>query len=127
MKRIIFPGLHLILLFSIASELGAQALRKKPYVVLGVTRRLEVSPDDNPQTAIDTANPNLVEQKDLYFPSAAAVDTSVSPPILYVADTGNHRVLGWKNASPSRTARLPTSSSARRISSPLSRKDQAAG
>jgi uncharacterized protein (TIGR03437 family) len=99
MKRIIFPGLHLILLFSIASELGAQALRKKPYVVLGVTRRLEVSPDDNPQTAIDTANPNLVEQKDLYFPSAAAVDTSVSPPILYVADTGNHRVLGWKNAS----------------------------
>jgi hypothetical protein len=26
-----------------------------------------------------------------------AFDTSVSPPILYVADTGNNRVLAWRN------------------------------
>lgn len=43
--------------------------------------------------------PNLVEGRELWFPESLAVDTSVTPPILYVADTLNNRVLGWKNAS----------------------------
>jgi uncharacterized protein (TIGR03437 family) len=43
--------------------------------------------------------PNLVEGKEFDQPESLALDTSVTPPILYVADTGNNRVLAWKNAS----------------------------
>ena len=43
-------------------------------------------------------NPNLVEGRELFTPAGLALDTSVSPPILYVADTGNNRVLAWKDA-----------------------------
>lgn len=51
------------------------------------------------QQGILTATaPNLVEGREFSGPQAVAVDTSVSPPILYVADTGNNRVLAWKNA-----------------------------
>lgn len=32
-------------------------------------------------------------------PQGLALDTSVTPPHLYVADTGNNRILGWRNAS----------------------------
>lgn len=49
-----------------------------------------------PLTAIA---PNLVEGRELNNPQAIALDTSVTPPILYVADFGNNRVLAWKNAS----------------------------
>ena len=42
---------------------------------------------------------NLVEGRELNSPQAVAVDTSVSPPILYVADTVNNRILAWKNAT----------------------------
>jgi uncharacterized protein (TIGR03437 family) len=41
---------------------------------------------------------NLVEGREFRFPQAIALDTSASPPILYVADSGNNRVLAWKNA-----------------------------
>ncbi len=52
------------------------------------------------QQGILTATaPNLVEGREFSNPQAVAVDTSVSPSILYVADTGNNRVLVWKNAS----------------------------
>ncbi|MCS7026876.1 MAG: hypothetical protein NZV14_18925 [Bryobacteraceae bacterium] len=50
------------------------------------------------QVQIFSTSPNLVEGRELYFPAAVAVDTSTSPPILYVADRGNNRVLGWRNA-----------------------------
>jgi uncharacterized protein (TIGR03437 family) len=43
--------------------------------------------------------PNLAEGRELYNPQSVALDTSVSPNILYVADTGNNRVLAWKNAA----------------------------
>jgi uncharacterized protein (TIGR03437 family) len=42
--------------------------------------------------------PNLVEGREFFSPEGIALDTSVSPPILYVSDSGNNRVLGWKNA-----------------------------
>ena len=45
-----------------------------------------------------SAAPNLVEGKELNGPSGVALDTSVSPPILYVADAFNNRVMVWKNA-----------------------------
>ncbi len=41
---------------------------------------------------------NLVEGREFNFPLGIALDTSVSPPILYIADFGNNRVLAWKNA-----------------------------
>ena len=44
------------------------------------------------------SNPNLVEGRELYSPYGIAFDTSASPPIIYVADAGNNRVLAWKNA-----------------------------
>ncbi len=43
--------------------------------------------------------PNLVEGREFNSPQALALDTSTSPPILYVADTSNNRVLAWKNAT----------------------------
>ncbi len=42
--------------------------------------------------------PNLVEGRELDGPQAVAVDASANPPILYVADSGNNRVLAWRNA-----------------------------
>jgi uncharacterized protein (TIGR03437 family) len=42
-----------------------------------------------------TLNPNLVEGRELYSPGGIAMDTGATPPILYVADTANNRVLGW--------------------------------
>lgn len=48
---------------------------------------------------LSTGNPNLVEGRELFSPQGIAVDTSASPPILYVSDTGNNRVMVWKNAA----------------------------
>ena len=52
------------------------------------------TPLPNPESSF----PNLVEGRELFSPWAVALDTSASPPILYVSDAGNNRVLGWKNA-----------------------------
>lgn len=49
--------------------------------------------------AVTADGPNLVEGRELFQPQALAVDNSVSPPILYVADYLNNRVLAWKNAA----------------------------
>lgn len=46
-----------------------------------------------------TFAPNLVEGRELSGPQTVAVDTSANPPILYVADTGNNRVLAWRDAN----------------------------
>src|SRR5581483_12104915 len=43
--------------------------------------------------------PNLVEGRELWAPQALAVDNSAKPPILYVSDYLNNRVLAWKNAA----------------------------
>jgi uncharacterized protein (TIGR03437 family) len=42
---------------------------------------------------------NLVEGREFNGPIALALDTSVSPPALYVSDLFNNRVLGFKNAA----------------------------
>jgi uncharacterized protein (TIGR03437 family) len=49
--------------------------------------------------APNTAAPNLVIGQELFSPSGIAFDNSVSPPRVYVVDTGNNRVLGWANAN----------------------------
>lgn len=46
-------------------------------------------------TTVLTTRPNLVEGRELNAPYGAAVDTANG--ILWVADTGNNRVLGWYN------------------------------
>ncbi len=46
-----------------------------------------------------TSNPNLVEGRELWRPNGIALDPSTSPPMVYVADTLNNRVLAWKNAT----------------------------
>ena len=50
------------------------------------------------QGVLTASAPNLVEGREFNGPQGIALDTSVSPPILYVADVGNNRVLAWKNA-----------------------------
>ncbi len=49
------------------------------------------------RTAANFNAPNLVEGKELYFPTGVALDNTASPPILYIADTNNNRVLGYRN------------------------------
>jgi len=51
------------------------------------------------QGILTAVAPNLAEGRELNNPQAVALDLSASPPILYVADTGNNRVLAWRNAS----------------------------
>jgi uncharacterized protein (TIGR03437 family) len=46
-----------------------------------------------------TGNPNWVDGRELFEPEGIALDTSVTPPIVYVADTVNNRVMAWKNAT----------------------------
>jgi uncharacterized protein (TIGR03437 family) len=48
---------------------------------------------------IESNAPNLVEGRELFSPSGIAFDASVTPPHVYVVDTGNNRVLGWSNAN----------------------------
>jgi uncharacterized protein (TIGR03437 family) len=43
--------------------------------------------------------PNLIEGREFNYPSGIAFDYSVSPPAVYVADTLNNRVLGWRNSA----------------------------
>ncbi len=49
-----------------------------------------------------SAAPNLVEGRELSSPSAVAIDVRANPPILYVSDMGNNRVLAWRDASTAR-------------------------
>jgi len=51
------------------------------------------------QGVLTAIAPNLVEGREFNNPQAVAIDTSVTPHILYVADFGNNRVLAWKSAS----------------------------
>src|SRR4051812_13357265 len=46
---------------------------------------------------LQTSAPNLLEGRELSGPIAIAFDTSSTPPIVYVADSGNHRIMAWRN------------------------------
>jgi uncharacterized protein (TIGR03437 family) len=54
-------------------------------------------PQPNP-FSVSTFNPNLVEGREFFNPAGIALDTSVTPPRLYIADTRNNRVLAWKDS-----------------------------
>lgn len=49
------------------------------------------------QTPVTSVNPNYPEGRELLAPQSVAADLSTNPPTLYVADTGNNRVLAWKD------------------------------
>ncbi|HUQ94486.1 MAG TPA: hypothetical protein VM120_22580 [Bryobacteraceae bacterium] len=72
-----------------ASALCAQVtLNQTPTRVIG---QLSIRPT--------SPTPNLAEGKDLNSPNGVAVDNSSGPAGLYVADSNNNRVLGWRNAA----------------------------
>jgi uncharacterized protein (TIGR03437 family) len=48
---------------------------------------------------VTQASPNLVEGREVSAPGQIAFDNSASPPIMYVADIGNNRVLAYKNVT----------------------------
>ena len=51
------------------------------------------------QVSLSQFSANLVEGREFNTPYGVAVDTTMNPPALYVADTGNNRVLGFRNAA----------------------------
>src|SRR2546423_11568931 len=79
------------LMFSVAG-LVAQSItiNESPSREFG---QLKLLPNNN----IGTFAPNLVEGRELNQPYGIAFDTSVTPPIMYVVDTGNNRILAWQN------------------------------
>ena len=77
-----------VLAATFASVAAAQiVLDPSPARVLGhpVTSPVE-------QLLVTTVNPNFGNPGGLYSPQGIALDTTSSPPILYVADTANNRI-----------------------------------
>ncbi|MGE5193313.1 MAG: NHL repeat-containing protein, partial [Deltaproteobacteria bacterium] len=87
MKRAILTSFCLFALCLSSVALAQVTLNPIPARVLG-----------HPRLALTTGNPNLVEGKEFFGPQGIAIDKSANPPILYVADTSNNRVLAWRNA-----------------------------
>lgn len=69
-------------------------------VVLNTTPSRQIG---HPRLVVSTVAPNFVEGRETNVPQGIAIDSSVSPPILYVADTGNNRVLAWRNSLDSQS------------------------
>ena len=51
------------------------------------------------QTNLTQFAPNLIEGREFNSPQGIALDTTLTPPALYVSDTFNNRVLGFRNAA----------------------------
>ncbi len=71
-------------------------------VLLGQPTSVQLNPIPSrvlgqPRKELVTLAPNFVEGRELTTPQGLALDTTVTPPILYVSDTGNNRVLAWRN------------------------------
>lgn len=60
------------------------------------------------QNSLTRNQVNFTDQNGLLGPYAMAIDTSVTPNRLYVADTGNHRILGWSDVSELTTGKPPS-------------------
>jgi uncharacterized protein (TIGR03437 family) len=79
--------------FLLAGAVSAQTLFNKPAKVFGDPHFIGTAA--NP-LSFDTYGPNVVEGREMTQPFGVAVDNSVSPPIIYISDTGNNRVLGFQ-------------------------------
>ena len=81
--------LSVLLLPVFLSSLTAQiTLNSQPTRVIGQL-----------STTVTSLSPNLVEGREFEAPESVVVDASSSPSPLYVADTGNNRILGFRNAA----------------------------
>ncbi len=78
------------------SNLSAQALYRKPVKVLGDPQYTGTAA--NP-AAFTSNGPNWVEGREFNLPFGVALDRSVNPPNVYIADAGNNRVLGFQYAT----------------------------
>jgi uncharacterized protein (TIGR03437 family) len=76
-----------------ADVISAQSLFNKPVKVFGDPNFIGTAA--NPLT-FDSFGPNVVEGRELAQPFGIAVDNSSSPPIVYIADSVNNRVLGYQ-------------------------------
>ncbi len=76
-----------------ASGLSAQALFNKPVKVFGDPNFIGTAA--RPLT-FDSYGPNVVQGGELSQPLGVAIDNSVAPPIVYIADTSNNRILAWQ-------------------------------
>ncbi len=88
-RTVIVPGIGVAL----ATLLAGQALFQKPVKVLGDPDFIGTAANPG---ALASVGPNWVEGKELNSPAGVALDNSVTPPILYIADSGNNRVLGYR-------------------------------
>jgi uncharacterized protein (TIGR03437 family) len=73
--------------------LSAQSLFNKPVKVFGDPNFIGTAA--NP-LVFDSFGPNVIEGRELSQPYGIAVDNSSSPPIIYIADTINNRVLAYQ-------------------------------
>lgn len=85
------PGAAVLAALLCAPIRAQLTLNPNPTRVIG---HLTVSPK--------SAAPNLIEGREFANPHALAVDTSASPPILYISDYYNNRVLAWRDISKAR-------------------------
>jgi uncharacterized protein (TIGR03437 family) len=76
------------------SVLAAVPVAAFGQISLSFTPTRAIGQDNLTQTAL-----NLVEGREFDGVFAIALDTSLSPPALYVSDSFNNRVLGFKNAT----------------------------
>src|SRR6266567_2835540 len=76
-----------LLLFSLSNSFAQITLNPLPTRAIG-QNSLQIS----------SRNPNLVEGREFFTPQGIALDTSTSPPGLYVSDSSNNRVLGFRSA-----------------------------
>ena len=75
-------------------------------VLSGQLVEAQVTLNPNPSRVIGQTSvtlksvaPNLIEGREFNSPQSLALDTTATPPILYVSDTGNNRVLAWQDAT----------------------------
>ena len=86
----------LALLLACDTICPGQALFQKPVKVLGDPSYIGTAGAPN---QLEGIGPNVVEGREMNGPAGIALDNSVSPPILYIADAGNNRVLGYQYAT----------------------------
>ncbi len=93
MKKLFFAlGLTLASVTLLPSQVSNVPLNQTPSRIVG-------HPQPEQFSVPSGVSPNLVEGREMWNPSGVALDTSASPPIVYVSDTLNNRVMAWKNAT----------------------------